>query len=661
MAQAERYRSKARRRTSLEPKKKADLRFWLADDPHKSVFGNVDRISRKTRARRQQDLYFACLYDDAELASLIEGSDQVGEFVPQTMSHNICRRQVDTFTSSITANRPLPMALTTGGNYAQQRRAKSLSKYFDGELEAVKFWPTREMRRRDGAIFGSGFAHNYRVGEKRIHERIFPWELRVDPREAQYGSPKTLYLRRFYDRLVLKERFPDFADEIDAADTKTDEDQWEIGYDDDSDLVLVIEAWHLRSGATANDGSHVICISNATLQEREYKRDYFPFSKYDFSPALVGWFGEGMIKQLRGLQYEVNSIGLRLQEQGFMTGTYCWLQDGGGVETDMLDNGSLTIIRSATEPKFLTPAPWHPQLFDYYMTLREKFPAEVTGQSGMATRSEVPAGFKSGRAIRTYNAIDDKNLVVQGRADERDTIDTCWQLLELAEEIYGEGQEATKKGAKKTAKPYVVRAESRSHGRSVLEDINYADVRLDREQFTLRVFPTSFLSSTPEDKLEQVQDMVNSGFLSQDEAMALLDFPDLQRVMNLRGAARRNIERLLEKISEADDPEKVYEMPIAAWNLELCKALALTTYLDAKLDGVPEKNLKYILQFATDAQAELDSAKAGDQDAAKQAQADAGAPIGSDAGAQQYAPPTNGAPLPANAVAPTAMPAIPPV
>ncbi len=346
-----------------------------------------------------------------------------------------------------------------------------------------------------------------------------------------------------------------------------------------------------------------------------------------------------------------------------MTGSYVWVPPDVGIETDLLDNGIGTIIRSAQKPEFFNPPPWHPQFFQYYMALRGEFPGQETGQSGLATRAEKPAGLNSGEAVRRFHTVDAENLLVQGRLDEDDVIDTCWQQLDLCEEIHGE-----RKGG---GKPYTIRAEKRKHGRSILEEINYADVRLDREQFRLRVFPTSFLSGTPSDKIDQVRELVKDGWFSQDEALSLLDFPDLQKVMNLKGAARRNIERVLEKIQESKNPEEDYEVPLPAWNLELCKALALMTYLDAKLEGVDEENLKWILQFANDAQAILD----GDQppaaeqapDAAElQAQAEAGAPLdpmaaglAPDPGVQ-FAPPEQPL-LPENAVAPEAIALTPPV
>lgn len=642
-----------------------DLRFWTHEEPHKAIFEDGRRIARLTRWQRMQDLYFACLYDDTELASTVAGSGAISSWEPQALSSNIVKRNIDTYVAKISKGRPVPMGLTTGGNYSQQRRAKALSKLFEGVLDNINFWETRESRIRDSAIFGSGFAWNYRVGRKLVHDRLFPWEVETDPRESMYGKPRTIRIKRYIDRLELMDRYPEFADEIRDAESKTDEDKFEIGWDETCDLVLVRGVWHLRSSETAKDGRWCLAVSNATLENEPYERDYPPLSKLDFLTSVMGYRGQGMVKPLVGVQYEVNSIGMRLQEAAYMTGTYAWLPPGVGVETDLIDNGTISIIRSQVKPEFMQPASWHPQIFDYYLRLRGEFPSQESRISEMSTRGETPVGLKSGRALRTHHDIEAEGFVPNGRADERDVINTCWQAFDLLEEIYSDpGESNEKKG-----ETYTVKVEQRSHGRNELQELSYKDVRLDREQFTLRVFPTSFLRGTPEDQLDTVRELIDSGFLSQDEALSLLDFPDLQRVMNLRGAARRNIERLLEKLRDAEGTEalnKAYEYPEPAWNLELCKALALMAYLEAKMDGVPEENLKKILQFATDAQAEIDKGNAETDAAQAAAQQD----IAADPNAMpvdpsldpnaQFAPPDQ-APLPANAVAPTAMPLLPPV
>jgi hypothetical protein len=639
-----------------------DLRFWEhGDDAYRAVWSDADRMKRVTRFQRERDLYFMSLYDDDGLASLVVGRNGFANYTPELLSSNICKRQVDTFVSKLSKNRPVPMGLTTGGNYSQQRRAKSLSGFFAGILDKVDFWDAREQRLRDGAVCGDGFAFNYRVGREFFHDRIFPWQVSVHPFEGQLGKPRTFRLDRYIDKLVLKEQFPEAAEQIDEAEGKDEHDGWDPLWDDTCDLVLVRGIWHLPSSANASDGAFALCISNKTLELKEYKRPYPPFSRFTFAPPQIGWRGTGMVKQLAPIQFEVNAIGMRLQEQAYMTGSYVFIEDGAGIETDTIDNGTLTVVRyRGSPPQFHNPSPFHPQLFDYYMNLRGRFPAEESRISEMTTRGEIPGGL-SGRARRLHHDIEAEGFITQGRADERDVINTCWQFFDLLEEVHEERGEE-----KDERKPYVLKVEQRQHGRTMLQDVNYDDVRLDREALILRVFPTSFLNGTPQENAETVRELTKDGFLSQDEALALLDFPDLQGVLNLRTAARRNIERLLEKLKDADDPDAVYETPVAAWNFDLCRALALMTYLESKLDGVPEKNLKAILQFAADASAEMKRA----QEAANAPPADAAgdAPIEQlppeEAAAlmpqpgEQFVPPAEPI-LPANAVAPEAMPLVP--
>ena len=54
--------------------KRADLRFWKAEEPFRAVFANATRLSRYASARRMQAFYYACLYNDSELAAMIQGS-----------------------------------------------------------------------------------------------------------------------------------------------------------------------------------------------------------------------------------------------------------------------------------------------------------------------------------------------------------------------------------------------------------------------------------------------------------------------------------------------------------------------------------------------------------------------------------------------------------
>lgn len=680
-------KSRARKAQEIDEadKRLIDLRWWRlpAAEQHRAIFANVERLGVYARVRQAQDLHYACLYDDAELAALIQGADAIEAGIPQSMTTNIIRRQVDTFVAQVVKNRPKPMALTDGGDFSAQRRGKSLSKFFEGILDEVGYYETRRLRIRDAAIFGSGLAHNYRVGRKLFHKRLFPWEVRFDPLDALRGKPRTLYLRHLLDKLVAMDQFPKKADAIKRSIARTADDMHDIALDRTSDVVLIEEAFHLPNGEVirrkggdvtdAKDGAWAMAVSEATLADGEYLREKHPISKLDFSPPVFGWWGEGMVRQLAGLQFEINSIGLRLQEQGFMTGSVVLVPDGSGIDTEVLDNGALTVVRyTGQKPEWVQPAPWHPAIFDYFLKLRGQFASDITGISGTASRGEgPPPGLTSGKAQRTFHEITQENLVPFGHDDERDCVDTAWQLFDLMEEIH---DEAGEKGEK-----FTVRVEERADGRDFFKDIDFDKVRMDRKNFKLRSFPTNFLAGTPSDRWEQVSEMAEKGLFSQDEILTLLDFPDIQRVLNLRGSPRRAVEKIIEYFLESDEPKPVKPEP--TMNLDIVVALGTLAYLEAKwIDGVPEKNTAALLDFVTLARAMRDG-ELEDQteegttpaDAATNAEVNAGMgpqpgaqdpnalpgeampALGPDGMPQQFMPP-DAAPPPQNAVAPEFMP-----
>lgn len=650
------------------PKDRRDVRWFREDEPHDEIFALDQRLGRLTAHRRALDTYHACLYDDAELGALMVGLGAAGEFTPQTMTSNIVKRQIDTYVERQEKNQPVPMVVPVDTTYEQGERAKDLTKLFKGIFEEVDYHAMLTTRRRDSAIWGTAIAHNYRIGQKLFHDRVFPWELRVDPREAMYGKPRTLLRRFWIDRLVLAERFPEHAEAI-MADEYSPSDGSEIfrfDLDGTSDLVFVIQAWHLPNGEPTDeddkDGSQAICIQSATLSHRAYKREYFPFSVRYFSDPVAGFWGEGMASLLSGLQFEVNAIGLRLQEQGWMNGSYVWTRPESGLETSQIDNGVLTHLVSEDKPEFFTPAPWHQSIFDYYMFLRGRAAAEETRQSEMGTRGELPAGLDSGKAIRNWNQLDDQAYLSHGKKDERDALNTAWQYFDLCEEIHEEEQSAKPKKGEKS-KPFTIKSKDGSYGTNVARRLPYAKIRMDREDFDLDAYPTSLLNGTPSEQYQDAKEMAGDGLLSRDAVLDMLRIPDVDRVLRLETAPRRAVEKILAKILRSKDPESVYMRPEPAFNLELCRALALMTYLDAFTQEAPEENLRWVLEFALDAEEQIERENTPDDAGPETTPPMGGAPVNPAAMGQDpalFAPPP-GPLLPAGAMPPQNIPLSPQV
>ena len=150
----------------------------------------------------------------------------------------------------------------------------------------------------------------------------------------------------------------------------------------------------------------------------------------------------------------------------------------------------------------------------------------------------------------------------------------------------------------------------------------------------MRCFPTSILPTTPAGRLQVVQELIQGGFLSKEEGLALLDFPDLERQLNLSNAAIDDVMEQLEKIVE----EKKYDTPEMYQNLQLAVKLGQSAYLKARADNQPQDVQELLRRYIDDSQAMLTEQNAP---AAAAMVADQAAPAGAPVLAQPEAPPVS--------------------
>jgi hypothetical protein len=104
--------------------------------------------------------------------------------------------------------------------------------------------------------------------------------------------------------------------------------------------------------------------------------------------------------------------------------------------------------------------------------------------------------------------------------------------------------------------------------------------------------------------------MAEKNLFGNDEVLALLQFPDLKRVLNLRNAPREVVERIVEKLLDPDFDGTI--VPESVMNLDLCVAIGALAYLEAKwIDDAPEDLCDRVLEFALAARRMRDEAQPG--------------------------------------------------
>ena len=141
-----------------------------------------------------------------------------------------------------------------------------------------------------------------------------------------------------------------------------------------------------------------------------------------------------------------------------------------------------------------------------------------------------------------------------------------------------------------------VQARVRRRRALTLRSIKWSEVDMDEDRYQLKVFPSSALPSTPSGRTATVEQWIGAGFISREQGMQLLDFPDLESFLADELAPFDIVLDAIERMVE--DGEYVPPEPIQ--NFKLSKDLVSKAYQRHRYEGVPEAHLDLLLRYLDD-------------------------------------------------------------
>ena len=569
-------------------------RWWTANknDLYQELFAFVSALQSRQAYRTADNLKYARLYGNYDLSGLDLVNYSRVETSYNTINRvtlNIVQSMIDTVVSKITKNKPKATFLTSGGDFSLQSKAQKLTKFVEGIFSYSQFYEKAALAFTDACIFGTGCLKVYvERGQIKV-EKVFIEEIKVDDIECYYSKPRQMHQEKYIHKDVLKQMFPAKAKEIEIA-SSIDTTGQESYMGDLKEMVKVVESWHLSSGPKAKDGKHTICVSNATLFEEEYHKEYFPFVFFRWNVRPVGFFGQGLAEQLQGLQLEINKTLRTIQVSMHLVSVPKLLVEASSkVVSSHLNNRIGGVIKYAgTPPTYAPLGGIPPELFSHVDRLYGRA-FEIAGVSQLSAQSIKPAGLDSGKALRTFNDLETERFMSVGKRYEQAFLDAAEIMIDLGKDIYEKNQE------------YSVKS---SDGKFV-ETIKWKDVDMDADKYMMQIFPTSALSTTPAARLADVQDMLSAGFINKEQAISLLDFPDLESTMDLLTSDNKNLEKVIETMIH----EGKYFPPEPYQNLENALRKVQQAYLMYRLRNAPEDRLELLRQYMEDCQALLMKAK----------------------------------------------------
>lgn len=541
----------------------------------RGLFTYFEDVKFRSSSRLLTDLENLRLYGAPQTSPYI-GAGAYGRSVSYNPYGNATRVTVslvqaciDTLTSKLSSDQPRPMFITQGGDFEARHLAEDLQAFADGVFDETKTYDVTLRAFVDAAIFGTGFIYVYKTEESRIGiERVFPYEIFVDDADGLYGEPRNIYRVRYIDRNRLMALYPDQADEIVLAQGLKQED---LQTNVRTNLVQVVEAWHLPSSKNSKDGRHMIAVSNTTLVDEEYEHDYFPLAVLRYNPKQIGFFGQGLAEPLASPQTEMNTLLRKIQICMHFLAVPHWLKpSGSGIQFGAFNNQIGSVINYTGVPpelKIWQSVP--PECFRHVDWLWEKA-FEIAGVSQLSAQSKIPGyGTMSGAALREYSDVESDRFQALSRAWQRFHIDLAQLYVNLAQDIVADG----------SGYPVTFVRKSATGRPERLEIKDWKDIAVKEREFQIQIQPVSKFATDIPGVLQTGQELVQAGLMDADTFKDLMSFPDLKAEEDLEGAARKLVHKMVYNILsmgkyQAPDPymDLVYALKYAT--LKLNQAIA---------------------------------------------------------------------------------------
>lgn len=496
---------------------------------------------------------------------------------------NVVGSSVETLTNKVGRNKPWMLFLTDGGDFSARMAGKKKSRFIDGVWHATNTYRLSRQMFTDALTYGDGFikATKSLDGEEICHDVVLGDELLVDPWDAIYFGrwPRSLIQRTFISKDELLAVFGDDPNTRLAIETAPGSYQGPMWFGtpetQHQSMVAVLEGWKLPD-PDGTPGKHVLCISDrVALVNEPYKSKRFPFVKLSCVSAGRGFWNIGIPEILGPFQANINKTQAVIDACQDRMAAGRWLvPTGSGVTDDALGRKAGGVIRHqpGMPPQFIVPQAVPAELYKHLEDTIERAYKRV-GISELAAQAMKPAGLNSGEALRAFESAESERYVTLGMQLEDALVDLAELDLELAEEI----------------RPKVL-----APRRGGVDIIDWSDLKgLANDKAILKAFPISSLPTSPAGRLQRAAEMFQTGQISRDDYLRIIDYPDTEAVIELNTASRDVIDWMLDRIVEDGE----FESPEPYQDMSMAIVCAQNRYNRERILGCPEDRLELLRRF----------------------------------------------------------------
>jgi hypothetical protein len=572
------------------------------NEAHTKLFALADYIRESQTWQASMDRLHEQMYAGGR-ADCWDSSYDGAEYQEAALARNVSRSAIDTYVAKVFKHRPLPEILANKGNWRDQRRAKKMTQFVEGEFDKHKvFKRWARAIGRDSGVWGRGILKidiDHEESKNIRCERVLPEELFVDAADAKHGAPRNLYYITDVDQGVVIETFAEDDEELAGKieDAGTHDSNVEIRDSEirTVDRVRVVESWHLCDNEEAHStltpkkheckGRHVVAVRGVSLVDEVWEFQRFPIANLNYLEPLKGYWGVGLCEQLEGWHREQNLMSEKVSDGHYYTG-------GGIIVADNTADLHEEDFTNDTNVKFMTknpsgsldffqPSPVHPQDYAYLRDIGPDALNEV-GMNTMSATASKPPGVTAAVALQTIDDIQDERLGMQGYGYAQWCCDVAELFLMWIQYI------AKKHGDYTASVPL----------RDGLLPLNWKDVSVD--SYIVKAMNGALLHMTPGARRQVLKDLFFEGRIDGATYLRYLDSPDVESEIDTETADRLMVDEQIEAmldVEDTTDPD-AYKSP-SPYSTELAwaKRRAQLRVAQATSAGAPEENIDLLRDY----------------------------------------------------------------
>jgi hypothetical protein len=467
---------------------------------------------------------------------------------------NLIKSCVDTLTSKISQAAVRPYFNALNGDYDTTRACKALQQHFDFWLDEQHAYPKSIMAFRDAAVFDLGVMQV--DAEHQSIDRVPPWEYFLDPAEYMHGAiTRAMRWRKHFPLAKLTESIANKVLKDMLAKDPHCADEYAEYYD-----LYGGYKWEFFGREQVRDPIKLDYAQYGGLYRR-------PFIEIYYTKPVKGFFSTSLADDLYPIQREVDEIVRRLDNATRnMPLGLGFVPKGSGLKATQIGN-AITLYDVLTggengQVQFITPQPvsqeWI-QLLNMYMDKGY----ELSGISKMSAQSKKPADIESGKALETLEDVESDRFNVQLQQFTHFLVD----ISRLCIDVFPAG--------KTILPPKILR-----------DDVTWGDARSQRDKYSIQFSAASVLSKDPDKKMQQVQAMINGGFIDHSMASHFMQIPDLEGVFTIMSANYDAAQKVIQECIEGNEYEFFETVDLQVLKSEIVKRINMLV--------VSEDDMKYV-------------------------------------------------------------------